>query len=162
MNINENTLYRDFVDDEKYLSEESIQEIIKYAKQLFGDYYELTIEDLIEYTNEDTDVYDELTDPEITVLRVYWFKGLSEFLKLYFKLLSNFSVKETPEESMASKECYPVQFSESLLIFAREYFQFHSFKEAAKTTLGDLLIAKKDSYNKAVFERAYTNNITKK
>ena len=63
---------------------------------------------------------------------------------------------------MAASVCYPVEFGESLLLFSREYFQLHSFKEASNINLADLLIAKKDAYNKAAFERAYTANITKK
>lgn len=162
MNITKETPYYDFVEEEEFIDEETVQSIIEASKEVYGDYYELTIENLIDYTKENTDAYDELMNNNITVFRVYWFKGLSEFLKTYLNLLKNFAVKESPEESIASKACYSVEFGESLLIFAREYFQLHSFKEAANINLADLLIAKKDAYNRTVFERAYTSMITKK
>ena len=161
MNITQSTLYVDFaLEEEEFIDEDTEKSIIEASKEVYGDYYELTIENLIDYTREGTDSYDELMDPKITVFRVYWFKGLAEFLKTYLNLLKNFVVKETPKESMASKACYTVEFGESLLVFAREYFGLHSFKEAANITLSDLLIAKKDAYNKAVFEKAYTQLIT--
>ena len=163
MNITQSTLYVDFaLEEEEFIDEDTVKSIIEASKEVYGDYYDLTIENLIDYTREDTDAYDELMDPKITVFRVYWYKGLAEFLKTYLNLLKNFVVKESPEESMASKACYPVEFGESLLIFSREYFQLHSFKEAANINLADLLIAKKDAYNKSAFERAYTSMITKK
>lgn len=160
MNITKETLYYDFAEEEEFIDEETVQSIIEASKEVYGDYYDLTIENLIDFTEEGTTAYDELMDEKITVFRVYWFKGLSEFLKTYLNLLKNFVVKESPKESMASKACYPVEFGESLLIFAREYFNLHSFKEASQITLSDLLIAKKDAYNKAVFEKTYTNLIT--
>lgn len=160
MNISKETLYYDFVEEEEFIDKETVQSIIEASKEVYGDYYDLTIENLIDFTEEGTTAYDELMDEKITVFRVYWFKGLSEFLKTYLNLLKNFVVKESPKESMASKACYPVEFGESLLIFAREYFNLHSFKEASQITLSDLLIAKKDAYNKAIFEKTYTNLIT--
>lgn len=162
MNITKETLYYDFVEDEEFIDKETEDKIIEASKEVYGDYYDLTIENLIDFTKEDTDAYDELMNNNITVFRVYWFKGLSEFLKTYLNLLKNFVVKESSEESIASKACYPVEFGESLLIFAREYFNLHSFKEAANINLADLLIAKKDAYNKSVFEKTYTALITKK
>ena len=163
MNITKETSYTDFaLEEEEFIDEETEDKIIEASKEVYGDYYDLTIENLIDFTTEGTDAYDELMDEKITVFRVYWFKGLSEFLKTYLNLLKNFVVKESPEESIASKACYPVEFGESLLIFAREYFGLHSFKEASQITLSDLLIAKKDAYNKSVFEKTYTALITKK
>ena len=47
----------------------------------------------------------------------------------------------------------PMTFSESLLIFAQNFFGLKSFKEAEKITLGEIIIAKKADYNKSVFQR---------
>ena len=66
------------------------------------------------------------------------------------------------KELAASKNCYPTEFAESMLIFSRSYFGLHSFKEATHITLGDFILAKKDSYNSTVFQKTYSNIIMKK
>lgn len=155
--INETTLYVEFIKVESLIDEETKQNIIKSSQKIYGEYYDMTLDRLLSLLEPDCEEYERLNDPLITVFEVYWFLGFKEFFDSFLKLLQNFSIKESPDELAASRNCYPVEFSESVLIFTRSYFNSPSFKEAAKITIGEFLMAKKDAYNKAVFERTYAN-----
>jgi hypothetical protein len=160
--ITENTKYIDFVEIESFIDQETKDQIIKASQTKYGDYYDLEVGDFIDFIDPNTERYKVLDDPDISVFQVYWFIGFKEFIENFMKLIQNFTVKETPEELAASKNCYPTEFAESMLIFSRSYFGLHSFKEATHITLGDFILAKKDSYNSTVFQKTYSNIIMKK
>lgn len=160
--ITEKTKYKDFVETEPFIDQETKESIIKASQNKYGDYYDLEIGDFLDFIDPNTERYKVLDNPDISVFQVYWFIGFREFIDSFMKLIKNFTIKETPEELAASKNCYPTEFAESMLIFSRSYFGLHSFKEATHITLGDFILAKKDAYNSAVFQKTYSNIIMKK
>lgn len=155
--INESTLYIEFIPIEKLIDDETKNNIIKSSQEVYGNYYDMTLDRLITLLDPNCEEYQDLNNPLTTVFKVYWFLGFKEFFEKFLSILQNLTIKESPDEFAASRNCYPVDFSESLLIFTRSYFNSPSFKEAAKITIGEFLMAKKDAYNKAIFERTYTN-----
>jgi hypothetical protein len=153
MRITEDTLYTDFVPYEDFISEEDKLHIAAAAVELYGDYNSLTIEKFAELT--------QLTPEQAmaeynTVFKVYWLLGFKDFVEQFSKTISNFSLKPTPMEASASSVCFEVTMLESMLVFSRDYFGLKSFSEAAKTTLGDYLIARKADYNSKAFERRFS------
>lgn len=153
MKITEETLYTDFVPYEDFISQDDKLHIAKAAVDLYGDYNSLTIEKFAELTQ----LTPERAMAEYnTVFKVYWLIGFKEWVEQFTKTLSNFSLKPTPMEASASTVCYQQSMLESMLVFSRDYFGLKSFQDAAQTTLGDYLIARKADYNNRAFERRFS------
>lgn len=85
-----------------------------------------------------------------SVAQTLWVERFRGFIDEFVKVCEALKVPQTPAEKMASTGCKPCTFEEHALLFCREYFGLHSFREAGETTLGDYIIAIKDTYNKAV------------
>lgn len=110
----------------------------------------------------DENYYKKINYNKITVLEIYWISGFKEFIEGFLKTLENLNIKETPEERQASTFCISSSFQESILIFTRNYFNLTSFEAVGEIKLGEYLIAKKDSYNKVMFEKSYNKIIMNK
>lgn len=153
MQVTENTLYDDFAPFEEFVNKEDMAKIDKTAIELYGDFNDMTIEKFSELTQ----LTPEQAKAEYnTVFKVRWLLQFKDFVEQFSKILSNFSLKPTPMEASASSVCYDVSMLESMLVFSRNYFGLKSFAEAAKTTLGDYLIARKADYNTRAFERRFS------
>lgn len=153
MQVTENTLYADFAPFEEFVNKEDIAKIDKTAIELYGDFNDMTIEKFSELTQ----LTPEQAKAEYnTVFKVHWLLQFKDFVEQFSKILSNFSLKPTPMEASASSVCYDVSMLESMLVFSRDYFGLKSFAEAAKTKLGDYLIARKADYNTRAFERRFS------
>lgn len=167
MVIDEFTLYTTLAPIEKHLTKESVQELQKAAPvAVFGrdGYYSLTIEQLnLLYHNEVAEIVPNVEDTnKLTVFEYYTLLGLKGFIDEYVKALNACNVQLTADEERAAQAAGNMQFIEGLLCFAREYFGLHSFADAGRTTLGDLLIAKKDTYRRTIYQRAYNNILRNK
>ena len=46
-----------------------------------------------------------------------------------------------------------ISWDEAILVFVRDYFGLHSFKDAERITMGEILIAKRATYNREKFQR---------
>ena len=153
MEITPDTLYAEFAAYEDYVSKEDMAKIDRAALDLYGHFEDMTIEKFAELT--------QLTPEKAmaeysTVFKVRWLLQFKDFVEQFSKTVSNFSLKPTPMEASASSVCYEVTMLESMLVFSRDYFGLKSFSEAAKTTLGDYLIARKADYNSKAFERRFS------
>lgn len=126
------------------------------AKYYLGDggYYNLSVSQFIKLTANNISALDAVPLELGTVFCVYFINGLRDFLESYIKLLERYTVKSSEKDKLAASGCAKMSIGESLLIFVRGYFGLHSFAEAEKVTLDELLIAKRDTYNNIVFERA--------
>lgn len=98
----------------------------------------------------------------MTVFEYYTIEGLHVFLSDYTNKLETLTPVPDANEKRAAAACLKTTITEGMLYFAREYFGLHSFAEAEKITLAEVLLAKKDVYNKVVFQRAYTRIMNKK
>lgn len=160
MQVTSETKFAAFQPFVKYLKKGELDKIRKQAPfAVIGrdGYLSLTIADfnaiamhgdLSRFTNGKTDF-------DITVYDYYTIEGLHDFFEGFAKDLEKFAMKPDAKEQKAQNACYKVGVVESMLIFVRDYFGLRSFAEAERVTLADLLIARKDAYNKAAFEKAY-------
>lgn len=146
------TPYAEFAVYEPYVSKEDMAKIDKAALDMYGNFTDITIEKFAELTQLTPEKAMKEYD---TVFKVRWLLQFKDFVEQFSKTVSNFSLKPTPMEASASSVCYEVTMLESMLVFSRDYFGLKSFSEAAKTTLGDYLIARKADYNSKAFERKF-------
>lgn len=118
-------------------------------------YWSITIDQLSQMIdgNDMTAIVKTIDPLKMTVFEVYIIRGLQAFLIDYIKKLEKLVPVKTNEEKAAEGVCLKMTLTEGLLIFAREYFNLPNFKAAGQITLADLLIAKKDTYNKAMYQR---------
>lgn len=153
MQVTPETSYVEFAPYEAYVSKEDMAKIDKAALDMYGNFTDMTIEKFAELTQLTPEKAMKEYD---TVFKVRWLLQFKDFVEQFSKTVSNFSLKPTPMEASASSVCFEVTMLESMLVFSRDYFGLKSFSEAAKTTLGDYLIARKADYNSKAFERRFS------
>lgn len=167
MRINADTRYFAVEPILRTLSTEKVAEIREKAvSSVLGSngYYGLTLAQLSKLIdNKDATAIVSTTDPlQMTVFEFYTIEGLSAFLEDYIRKLERLIPTPTNEEKAAQSACLKVTTTEGLLLFAREYFNLNSFANAERVTLAELLIAKKDMYNKAIFQRELSRQMNKR
>lgn len=164
MQINAKGSYFDFVKFSRYISAEDLAEIGEKAAQAERDFYALEIGEFFECLQGDFSCVGvtKETAEDLTTAQFFWCSKFPEFLEGFCKALKTLTPKANAQAQKAASACLPMTLQESMLIFAREYFGLRSFDEAARVTLGDFLLAKKDNYNKETFAAAYNANIGKK
>lgn len=156
MKITQKTKYNDFADVEQYLEAGEKERIVEAAAKCYlgdGGFYNLTASQLIRLCQNDIGCLDSLPIEVGSVYCVYFFSGLREFVEGYIKTLAALQPQQTPMEQRAANGCVKVSFGESLLVFIRDYFGLPSFAAAEAVTLDEVLVAKRDAYNRCTFER---------
>ena len=98
-------------------------------------------------------------DKNITVLGYYFIQAFSGFVDEFLRLSKNLTPPATIAQSRAESACMPLAIDEGLLIFTRNYFGLPSFDEAAHRTLAEWLLAKRDTYNMIVSQRAFASSM---
>lgn len=154
MRISENTRYEDFKAFEGVITEESQKALEDAAERVYlgaDGFWGLTIEKFLSIQKHGIDVIGWKNDG--SVYSKYFIDALQKFIDAFTKSLENLTIQPTPQEQNASSGCLKVTFAEGMLTFVRSYFGLHSFREAEQITLADLILAKKDAYNEAVFNR---------
>lgn len=152
MTVTEATKYAEFEPSEKYLQDDAVDDLKKAAERAYVGMYELTFGQFLRISGGDfSEVLGDMSEP--TVLQVYWAKRFRDFQKEFGDALKATQVQPTAEQTRASAGLPKQTFAESMLTFGRAYFGLHSFREAENLTLGDLIIARRDSYINALYER---------
>lgn len=152
MTITETTKYAEFEPSEKYLQDAAVDDLKKASERAYVGMYELTFGQFLRISGGDfSEVLGDMSEP--TVLQVYWAKRFQDFQKEFGDVLKATQVQPTPEQTRASAGLPKQTFAETMLTFGRSYFGLHSFREAENLTLGDLIIARRDSYINALYER---------
>lgn len=152
MRITDKTKFSTFAPVEKYLTANGVEELKQAAERQFGAMYDLTFAQFHACANGDfNDVLGEMKDP--TVLQVYWMKRFSDFIGEFANGLKRLTIKQTEDEKKASSGMLKVAWDEGLLVFIQSFFGLKSFKEAEQITVGEILIAKRASYNQDIFMR---------
>lgn len=125
-----------------------------------GGYYSMTLGQFgaLLQGAEPLKVFARGTLEDLTVFEYYTIQGLADFIRGYVDNLVKFTVKPQADEPTAA---VPMSAAEGLLVFARNYFGLHSFAETEQLTLADILIAKKDTYNQVMAQRAYAAKLKK-
>ena len=157
MKIDDKTLWTFFEPLYKRLSDEERKRVAAEAAAAFfgkGGYYDMTLGDFVTLIGGNAQgVFPNYGKQLCTVFEWLSADGLKDFAKQYAETLEKFVPPTDADEQNAQNVCYKMTTAEGLLIFARDYFGLKSFAQAAEITLGDLLIAKKDAYNKIVYQR---------
>lgn len=89
---------------------------------------------------------------DCTVYQYIWAMGFVEYGKAFAKLLGRLVPPMTPDERAAQSACVQVSMEEGILVFLRGYFGLPSFSAAEDLTVNELVMAKRDTYNRAVYE----------
>lgn len=161
MLITEKTKYEDFQAVERYVSKSSIQGIYEAAEQKFGKMYNLEFGSFWECANGNySEVLGDISEP--TVLQVYWKKRFEKFIEEFAAQLKSMILPQTSEEIQAAEGLLKIGWDEGMLVFVREFFGLHSFKEAERITIGEILIAKRAAYNRDKFQRKLSKIQTEK
>ena len=161
MRVTNATKYGEFVPLEKYLSEHGKKQLMQAAEKEFGGMYDLSFSTFYACANGDySEVLGNVKEP--TVLAVYWVKRFTEFVEELANTLKNLTLPQTVEEMQASQGLLKMDWGESMLVFLQDYFRLPSFKEAEKITIGELLIAKRATYNREKFRKALNDIQIKK
>ena len=152
MRVTEQTRYDEqFAAAEEYLTDKGKQALRDAAVELYGDPWQLTIGEFVAVSQNDLSRLGDLTRP--TVLQKYWIEAFHAFAEELTKALDALKMPQDAQE-MAAAECMrKVSMAEGMLVFARSYFGLHSFAEAEKVTMLDYVIAKRDKYNSAIYQR---------
>lgn len=88
-----------------------------------------------------------------TVQDYYLAKAFATFASSFANMVQAMTVKPSAREEAAATSCKKVTFLEGALFFAREYFGLPNFTAAAQITLADYLLAKKDAFNRTIYQR---------
>ena len=172
MKVTETTGYAEFLGVEKYLKDGAEKALQKAAERAFGGFEHITLEQFLQCVDGDFSgvlnrpkkrgfwsrlfrrraaIQDWTMRP--TVLQIYWVKGFSEWAKGFAETLQQLQVPQTADEQRAQDGLPKMTFAESMLVFVRSYFGLTSFEAAGKITMGEILIAKHDSYCAAMYQK---------
>lgn len=152
MIVTKKTKYAKMAPFEKCLTMEAVAGLKREAERAYVSMYELTFVQFLKACNGDfVTILGDMRKP--TVLQVYWRKRFEDFKKEFGEMLKNTNVPPTADQQRASEGLPKPTFAENILVFVRQYFGLHSFQEAEQITLGNILIARRDAYNTAMFDR---------
>lgn len=155
MRIDANTKYDDFCMWEPFLVEGQAEAIEKAAvRNRFGadGFWAMTLGDLFETLSGNTKRLTWGVSPD-SVFAVYLAKAFSAFIEDFIAKLKALTLPPTPEAMRASQGCLNCTFDESVYVFCREYFNLKTFGDVERLKVADLIMAKKDTYNKGIVDR---------
>lgn len=152
MQITEATKYAEFEPVEKYVTKKTVQGLFESAEEKFGKMYDLEFGTFWQCINDNfAEVLGNMSEP--TVLQVYWKKRFEKFVEEFAATLKAMTLTQTAEEIQAAEGLLKISWDEAILVFVRDYFGLHSFKDAERITMGEILIAKRATYNREKFQR---------
>ena len=152
MQITEATKYAEFEPVEKYVTKKTVQGLFESAEEKFGKMYDLEFGTFWQCSNDNfEEVLGDMSEP--TVLQVYWKKRFEKFVEEFAAALKAMTLTQTAEEIQAAEGLLKISWDEAILVFVRDYFGLHSFKDAERITMGEILIAKRATYNREKFQR---------
>lgn len=136
------------------------ESIVEQASKCAGDniqmdLWQLTIKDFgMMMRGEVPQRLQRLFSPEARVVDFLRAKNaISKFTENFIEILKIYTLTQTADEIRAARGVPSYNENEGMLVFVRQYFGLRSFSEAEKVTLADFLLAKKDSYINATFQR---------
>lgn len=151
MKIDFSKPYSKYVDILPFVTDESRKVLMEQAAKI-RDPYTLTLAEFFACCDSDFGCVVKDTK-NITTGEGLWLEIFRDFVEDFGKILERLVIPQTPEQKQASSNCLPVEWQEGMLVFVRSYFGLKSFSEAENVTIGDYLLAKKDEYNTAIFQR---------
>lgn len=155
MQVTEKTKFAEIAAFAPYFDQSSIESLKSAAERKYGTPWALTLGQFFQVADGDYSLVGiDFTQPnKITALQYYWMESFKDMSMKLKKAVDSLSVEPTPDAKAASVGCRKMTFQESVKVFCREYFGLHSFRAVDDLTLDDFLLARKDSYNKSIFEK---------
>lgn len=151
MTIDFSKPYSKYVDILPFVTDASRKELMEQAAKI-RDPYTLTLAEFFACADGDFEcVIKDVAN--LSTGEALWLDVFKAFMTDFGKILEKLVIPQTPEQKQASANCLPVEWQEGMLVFVRSYFGLKSFTEAENITIGDYLLAKKDEYNTAIFQR---------
>lgn len=136
------------------ITDESKAQALSAARELYGNYDDLTLLQFLQLTEGDYTVIGIESKERIMVGQLLWLQGFADFCKTFSALCNRMQVPESPESRAAHNGEMPLSTREGMLIFARSYFGFRTFEEAANTvTVSEYIVARKDTFNTAIYNK---------
>lgn len=121
-----------------------------------GDWWQLSTGEFLSLSTGDlTLITKGVAQEQITVWQYYALLDFKEWAADFASLIEKLTPPQTMEQMQVCKMLPKNTIQEALLIFNRNYFGLHNFAEAEKIPIFDVLIAKKDTYAKALFEHEW-------
>lgn len=151
MRITDRTPYALIVQHEKYFTPESVAKLKAAAERKYGAMQDLEFGTFYNCTNGDFSHLGDMRRP--TVLQVYWMLRFKDFVDEFAKAVKRLQIRQTADEIKASEGLLEVSWGEAILDFLQSKFNLHSYQEAEKITIGELLIAKRAAYNVETYRR---------
>lgn len=138
-----------------YFEQSSIEELKRAAEGKYGSPWALTLGEFFTISEGDYSCIgvDFAHPDQITAIQYYWMKSFKDMANSLKAAIDRLTVPQTPNAKIASAGCRKMSFQESVKVFCREYFGLSSFKAVDDLTLDDFLLARKDSYNRAMFDK---------
>lgn len=159
MQINRTTLYRDVLPLIPFFEAGEEARLMVTAEHMYArdGWWSIPVGQFVELSNGDYKSLgvDKDNIEDITALQYYAIMSFKGFVDEFIKVVEALDTPRTSKERQAESACRPMSLAEGLLVFVRKYFGLRSFDEAANIPLSDYIIAKKDTYNSAMFERTY-------
>ena len=137
-------------------SGEVLREAGRRAYAPSGDWWQLSTGDFLSLSTGDLKpITGGKASEQMTVWQYYALLDFKEFAKEFAELIEKLTPPQTMEQKRICDTLPKNTIQEALLIFNRNYFGLHNFADAEKIPIFDVLIAKKDTYAKALFEHEW-------
>lgn len=121
-----------------------------------GDWWQLTTGEFLSLSTGDlTSITGGADIGGITVWQYFALLDFKEWAANFASLIEKLTPPQTMEQMQVCKMLPKNTIQEALLIFNRNYFGLKNFAEAEKIPIFDVLIAKKDTYAKSLFEHEW-------
>lgn len=163
MLITNKTRYEEFKPLEKVLKRGEKERLIQAAQEAYKPYAMLTMDEFFGVLAGDLQLLGDISDPN--VYQMYWCKGFEKFAKEVTKSCEALTIQDHTLDGV-NTGCVEIGGQEAVLIFLRDYFGLPSFTDAGQRTIGEYILARKDTFNKYKMQRAYQQkqmaNLSKK
>lgn len=154
LKIDRNTTCEAFMPFANLVKDEQMDELRQAAvRDKFGDagFYAMSVGDFTSVLSGD--VRPLMQSGGRTVFDACRVEAFRLFVDELAATLKRLTVPPTAESMKLNAGTMPSEFTESVYLFCRSYFNLHSFEAADKLRLSEFVLAKKDDYNRQVVER---------
>lgn len=164
MTINPNDKFLPYMLILQTADEASKRRLEEDANSHYGNPWLLSIKDFFALTNNDLSHIGLTQDTVVnaTVRQFVWIQEFREMCEQVVAILKRLQVPESADSRRAAEQCIDTTSLEAAIVFARRYFGLRSFTEAEEVTMSDFIIAKKDEYNRSIYQYSITEIQRKK
>lgn len=154
--VTENTRFADIAPFVDYLKPTTRAELKKAAEVKYGSPWALTLGNFFDCIKGNFQVIGAKTYEPVSLLALqyFWVEAFRDFVESLTATLDQLKPPAPKDAEEAAKACKPMEIEQGITVFCREYFGLHRFSDVRGLYISDLLLARKDVYNKAAFNMA--------